>query len=202
MPPFRYDKKSHFRRVKLSHLGHARDPHPGGYPVAALPSSSFTGAFSTPALPLFFSLSFMLYQLKRPDLLRRTQAEADALFEHGEPTPRGAQQLDVIRRIYQETLRLHAIVPRTARTAANSFEFSGSTVPAGRQVILDFTLTHHLTEFFPDPEQFDIDRLAPPRDGHRQTAVWGRKWRNSLPRRPWPRCFTTRSLRSTHPATH
>ena len=55
---------------------------------------------------------------------------------------------------------------------ANSFEFSGYTVPAGRQVILDFTLTHHLPEFFPDPDQFDIDRFAPPRNEHRRTAVY------------------------------
>ena len=122
---------------------------------------------------LAHSLSFMLYELlKRPDLLRRAQVEADALFELGEPTAQGVQQLDVIRRIYLETLRLYAIVPRTVRTVANSFEFSGCTVPAGRQVILDFTLTHHLSEFFPDPEQFDIDRFAPPRDEHRQPAVY------------------------------
>ncbi|MCY4514524.1 MAG: cytochrome P450 [Candidatus Tectomicrobia bacterium] len=122
---------------------------------------------------LAHSLSFMLYELlKRPDLLRRAQVEADALFELGEPTAQGVQQLDVIRRVYLETLRLYAIVPRTVRTVANSFEFSGCTVPAGRQVILDFTLTHHLPEFFPDPEQFDIDRFAPPRNEHRQPAVY------------------------------
>ena len=122
---------------------------------------------------LAHSLSFMLYELlKRPDLLRRAQVEADALFELGEPTAQGVQQLDVIRRVYLETLRLYAIVPRTVRTVANSFEFSGCTVPAGRQVILDFTLTHHLPEFFADPEQFDIDRFAPPRDEHRQPAVY------------------------------
>ena len=122
---------------------------------------------------LAHSLSFMLYELlKRPELLRRAQAEADALFEFGEPTAQGVQQLDVIRRIYLETLRLHGIVPRTVRTVANSFEFSGCTLPAGRQVILDFTLTHHLPEFFPDPEQFDIDRFAPPRNEHRQPAVY------------------------------
>ena len=122
---------------------------------------------------LAHSLSFMLYELlKRPDLLRRAQAEADALFEHGEPTVQSIQQLDVIRRTYMETLRLYATVPRTVRTVANTFEFSGCTVPAGRQVILDFTLTHHLPEFFPAPERFDIDRFAAPRDEHRQTAVY------------------------------
>ena len=122
---------------------------------------------------LAHSLSFMLYELlKRPDLLQRAQAEADTLFGNGEPTAQGVQQLDVIRRAYLETLRLYATVPRTVRTVANSFEFSGCAVSAGRQVILDFTLTHHLPEFFPDPEQFDIDRFAPPRDEHRQAAVY------------------------------
>ena len=122
---------------------------------------------------LAHSLSFMLYELlKRPELLHRARAEADTLFEYGEPTVQGVQQLDVTRRAYLETLRLYGTVPRTVRTVANSFEFSGCMVPAGRQVILDFTLTHHLPEYFPDPEQFDIDRFAPPRNEHRQTAVY------------------------------
>ena len=122
---------------------------------------------------LAHSLSFMLYEmLKRPDLLRRARTEADTFFEHGVPTAQGVQQLDVLRRIYLETLRLYATVPRTVRTVANAFEFSGCMVPAGRQVILDFTLTHHLPAFFPDPERFDIDRFAPPRNEHRQSAVY------------------------------
>ena len=122
---------------------------------------------------LAHSLSFMLYELlKRPDLLHRAQAEANALFEHGNPSAQGVRQLDIIRRVYMETLRLYATVPRTVRTVTNSFEFSGCTVPAGRQVILDFTLTHHLPEFFPGPEQFDIERFAPPRNEHLQSAVY------------------------------
>ena len=119
------------------------------------------------------SLSFMLYELlRRPDLLSRARIEADALFERGEPTAQDVRQLDVIQRVYLETLRLYATVPRTVRTVANSFEFSGCTVPACQQVILDFTLTHHMPEFFPEPEQFDIDRFAPPRNEHLQTAAY------------------------------
>ena len=122
---------------------------------------------------LAHSLSFMLYEVfKRPDLLQRARAESDAFFARGEPTAQGVQGLDVIRRVYMETLRLYATVPRTVGTVANSFEFSGCTVPAGRQVILDFTLTHHMPEVFPDPERLDIDRFAAPRNEHRQTAVY------------------------------
>ena len=127
----------------------------------------------TPLDTLAHTLSFMVYEmLKRPHLLRPAQAEAEALFEHGEPTAQGVLQLDVIRRIYMETLRLHSTVRRTVRTVANTFEFAGCRVPAGQQVILDFTLAHHLPEFFPNPEQFDIDRFAPPREEHRQSGVY------------------------------
>ena len=122
---------------------------------------------------LAHSLSFMLYELlKRPDLLHRARTEAHTVFEHGGPTAQRLQQLDAIRRTYLETSRLYATVPRTVRTVANSFEFAGCTMPADRQVILDFTLTHHLPEFFPDPERFDIDRFAPPRNEHRQSATY------------------------------
>ena len=118
-------------------------------------------------------VAFMLYELLRdPDLLRRARAEADELFARGAPTPQGIQELDVIRRTYMETLRLHSVVPLTIRTVTNSFTFAGCTVPAGRPVILPFTLPHHMAEHFPDPERFDIDRFAPPRNEHQQTGVY------------------------------
>ena len=119
------------------------------------------------------TVSFMLYELLRdPDLLRRARAEADELFAHGTPSPQGIQQLDVIKRAYMETLRLHSTVPLTIRTVANSFEFAGCTVPAGRPVVLPFTLPHHMAAYFPDPERFDIDRFAPPREEHHQPGVY------------------------------
>ena len=119
------------------------------------------------------TISFMLYELLRdPDLLQRARAEADALFAQGTPTAQGIQQLDVIKRAYMEALRLHSTVPLTIRTVANSFEFAGCTVPAGRHVILQFTLPHHLPAYFPNPERFDIDRFAPPRNEHQQPGVY------------------------------
>ena len=119
------------------------------------------------------TISFMLYELLRdPDLLRRARAEADKLFAQGMPTTQGVQQLDVIRRAYLETLRLHSTVPLTIRTVANSFEFAGCTVPAGHPVVLQFTLAHHMPAYFPDPARFDIDRFAPPRNEHQQPGVY------------------------------
>ena len=130
--------------------------------------------------PIWFPLdtmghanSFLLYELlKRPDLLERARAEADALFVQGIPTAQGIHQLDVMRRILMETLRLHAPVSVTPRTVSNSFEFAGCTVPAGRRIIFSITIPHHLPKYFPDPKTFDIDRFAPPRNEHRQPYVY------------------------------
>ena len=130
--------------------------------------------------PIWFPLdtmghanSFLLYELlKRPDLLERARAEADALFAQGTPTAQGIHQLDVMKRILMETLRLHAPVSVTPRTVSNSFEFAGCTVPAGRKIIFSITIPHHLPKYFPDPKGFDIDRFAPPRNEHRQPYVY------------------------------
>lgn len=130
--------------------------------------------------PIWFPLdtmghanAFLLYELlNRPDLLERARAEADALFAQGTPTAQGIHQLDVMKRVLMETLRLHAPVSVTPRTVSNSFEFAGCTVPAGRKIIFSIAIPHHLPEYFPDPKRFDIDRFVPPRNEHRQPYVY------------------------------
>ena len=62
---------------------------------------------------------------------------------------------------YMETLRTYPVIPGLTRTAANSFEFGGYTVPAGSKIIVGNTVAHHLPHCFPNPERFDIDRFLP-----------------------------------------
>ena len=44
-----------FGTIRCPIFGALRETHPGGYPAAALPSSSFAGALSMPALRLLLS---------------------------------------------------------------------------------------------------------------------------------------------------
>ena len=116
---------------------------------------------------------FMLYELlKHPDVLQQAKDEADALFAQGLPTAQGLRSLDVIPRILMETLRLHTPTPGLKRTVTNSFEFAGCTVPAGESVVISLALCYSLPEYFANPEQFDIDRFAPPRNEHKQPGVY------------------------------
>ena len=117
--------------------------------------------------------SFMMYNvLKRPQLMERMTAEADALFDQGRVSGEALRGLDVSRRVAMETLRLHPVSPAVLRTTANSFEFAGHRVPAGTQVMVGTAVGHSLEEYFPDPERFDIDRYTQARGEHRQRGAY------------------------------
>ncbi len=117
--------------------------------------------------------AFILYALlKYPDLARQVTAEADALFADGGPDAAGLRQLDVIPRVAMEAMRLWSIAPALTRTTTQSFTFAGFTIPAEMDAIIATTVPHHLAEYFPEPERFDIERYTPERNEHRQPGVY------------------------------
>ena len=117
--------------------------------------------------------AFMLYALlKHPELLERMRVEVDDMYELGPPTPEGLRKLDVTHRIALETLRMYPVVPALPRIASNSFEFGGYQVPAGAQLMLGTTVSHHLPECFPDPERFDIERYSRNAQQHRKPGAF------------------------------
>ena len=117
--------------------------------------------------------SFMLYSiLKHPGLLERMTAEADAVFANGGPTAQDIRKLDVTHRVALETMRMYPTAPALSRTVSNSFELGGYRLNAGDQVLMAVSVPHYLPRYFPDPERFDIDRYAPPRNEHLQVGVF------------------------------
>ncbi len=118
--------------------------------------------------------AFIFYELlKRPDLREQVIAEADALFDQGMPEVSDLRQLDVLHRTAMETLRLYPLAPvMSLRTVANSFEFEGYKVSAGETLLIGFTIPHLMSEYFPNPERFDIDRYTAERAEHRQHGVY------------------------------
>ncbi len=69
-----------------------------------------------------------------------------------------------------ETLRLYPVVPIHLRTAMNAFEVEGMEIPAYSTVLVAFSAVHYDEKHFKDPDTFDIDRYAPPRNEHRQAS--------------------------------
>ena len=117
--------------------------------------------------------AFALYALlKHPDLLERTQAEADGLFAAGEIIAESIQQMTTTQGVILEALRMYPIVPALSRTVTNSFDFADCRIPAGTDLLIAIATPHYLPEFFPDPERFDIERYSPERRENVQPGVF------------------------------
>lgn len=121
---------------------------------------------------------FILYELLRhPELLERARADADRLFESGGLDPRALREAEDLNGAVNEALRLHPVAFAMPRTAACDFTFEGFGVERGDSVMVFTSACHFDSDFFPDPERFDIDRHRPPRNEHRRPDVfapWGR----------------------------
>ena len=153
--------------VRRFHAEHPRLMN-GRDAVAALIGPFIAGmdtAASASALLLF-------HILDNPDLHRAVVAEADLAFEPGIPDRDSLRSMVQTRRAAMETLRLYPPAPVLARTTTAAFEFQGYQIPQDEYCIIANTVTHHLPEFFPDPERFDVTRFAPERKEHLQPNAY------------------------------
>jgi cytochrome P450 len=120
--------------------------------------------------------SFLMYELLRqPELLKQIIAEIDETFAKGAPSAQELRSMRTLRGAFLETLRLHPVAPGLIRHAAEPFEFQGYRVEAGQKVLIAISVPNFLSEFYPDPERFDIERYYPPRREDRQEVFnpWG-----------------------------
>ena len=143
-----------------------------------LPETNLGFAFIAPLIAGHYTgsaMSFAIYELlKHPHYWEQVVAEADALFSNGDPTGEDltASAIDAAHRFIMEVLRLHPVIPVHNRMAMNSFEINGIEVPAYSKVLVAFPATHYMEDYFPEPDRFDIDRFAAPRNEHRQTGAY------------------------------
>ena len=143
-----------------------------------LPETDLGFAFIAPIIAghyLGSATAFGIYEmLVNPDVRDKMVAEADALFEGGDPGGADLRpsSIDVVRRFAMETLRLHPVISVHMRTAMNAFEVGGMEVPAHSRVMIAFTAPHFDDEYFKDPDTFDIGRFATPREEHKQVGAY------------------------------
>lgn len=72
--------------------------------------------------------------------------------------------LPLLDQFIKESARLRSPVANLPRGVVKPFEFGGYEVPEGTQVRLSLGGGHRLPDVFADPESFDPDRFAPPRE--------------------------------------
>ena len=107
------------------------------------------------------ALAWALYELGRhPELMRRTQAAADAADADGDAW------LDAV---LKESLRLHPVIPMVVRTLMKPQTIAGVDVPRGATVGPSILIAHSRDDNYEDPERFDPERFM----GHNPpTNTW------------------------------
>ena len=107
-------------------------------------------------------LSFTLDLLARnPEWQERAVAEMQAVVGTGPLTFEHLPQLDLLRRIIDESMRLFPPAWSVERTALEEDHFDGHRVAPGDMVMLSIWATHRNEEHWPDPDRFDPDRFLP-----------------------------------------
>ena len=145
---------------------HASDPQ-------FVPESNLRFAFATALVASAYlgdAFSVALYAMaSQPEIYAKMQAEADALFGNGDPDGEdiNPSSIGVTHRFLVECLRMYPIVPMSMRHVMNSCVVEDCELPVGSKVVIAQTASHYMSDVFPDPFKFDIDRYLPPRNEHR-----------------------------------
>ncbi len=102
---------------------------------------------------------------------RRVEREIDALIaDAGGPiSVEAARNLHALDLFIREAGRLHSPVQNVPRGVVEEVEFAGYTLPIGSSVRLAIAAAHRLPGVFAEPDTFDPDRFAPPREEDRKT---------------------------------
>ncbi len=114
------------------------------------------------------TLSSMTYELARhPQWQERARQESRALgkafIEHDDMPALGSLNL-----VLQETLRRYPPLSTVPRVSVAPFEFGGYAFPARCLVVTYPIHTHHMSELWTAPFEFDPERFAPPREEHKR----------------------------------
>jgi cytochrome P450 len=105
-----------------------------------------------------------------PEQRNRVVSELDQVLGKGEETLsiETIRAMKVLDNFVRETGRLYPPVINVPRGVVEDFEFGGYNIPAGAQIRLSLGGCHRLPEVFANPDVFDPDRLAPPREEDKQ----------------------------------
>ena len=145
---------------------HASDPQ-------FLPESNLRFAFSAALIASVYlgdTFSLVVYAMaSQPALCEKIRNEADAMFENGDPDAEAftPSAIDVTHRFLMECMRMYPIVPMSIRNVMNTCVVEGYELPLGERIHIAMTAAHYMSDVFPDPNTFDIDRYLPPRHEHR-----------------------------------
>ena len=109
--------------------------------------------------------AWLLYLLStHPDYLERVRREVGMVLGDQDPHLEAVRAMKVLGHALSEAERLYPPVANGPRGTTKAFTFRGYTVPAGQRVLYSIAASHLLPHVWREPDRFDPDRFAPPRE--------------------------------------
>jgi len=110
------------------------------------------------------SLGWLFCELAaRPEIADRVRDEVLQVTGGHEPRFSDLQRLKYSRQVVDETLRLYPPIFWIGRQTARTCEVGGCRLDAGAIICLSPFVTHRHPEFWPEPERFNPEQVAPAR---------------------------------------
>lgn len=109
--------------------------------------------------------AWLLYLLStHPDYLAKVRREINTVLGAEEPHLGAIKAMKLLGYALSEAERLYPPVANGPRGTTEPFTFNGYTIPVGQRVLYSVAASHLLPHIWREPERFDPDRFAPPRE--------------------------------------
>jgi retinoid hydroxylase len=110
-------------------------------------------------------MSWLLFELgNRPEWRRKLRDEQQQVMGNNPISMSHLRQLPTMTNVIKEGERLYPPAFVISRMATEDIEYSGYLIPAGWYICIFPMLSHLMPEIYQEPDLFDPDRFAPPRE--------------------------------------
>src|SRR5947199_104881 len=118
--------------------------------------------------------SFIGALAANPDWQTKLRDEVNALnLRPDEPTTFDKlEAMPLSEMAFKEAMRMKPPVPSIPRRATRDFSFKGYAIPAGTMTSTNPLFTHHMPEFWPEPDRFDPMRFTDEAQRARHRFAW------------------------------
>jgi cytochrome P450 len=114
---------------------------------------------------VFAELAAILVELNRnPSVRDKLAVEVTEHIGDDAIEAKKMRAMSFLRQVSQETKRFTKNVPFAFWVAKRDFEYRGYSIKKGWGLLICTTETTQMSEYWTDPERFDLDRFGPERD--------------------------------------
>jgi cytochrome P450 len=114
-------------------------------------------------------LIWLLFELAgHPQWVKQLREEQSLVSQNDGFSFAALKQLEKLERVIMEVGRLYPPIYMIPRGVVQEVVYGGYRIPPGWLVLLSPLLTHRLPQYYAEPNRFDPNRFAPPREEHKK----------------------------------